>query len=96
MKTTCRKSWPLNLFQVLNLTFDLASRLNGVVTLKFRNILISPLLLVLWLQYVKTEHEKSWPANVLPEKNFCLILKNKIATIANYFKIIKMFLNFCS
>ena len=22
MKTTCRKSWPTNLFQVLNLTFD--------------------------------------------------------------------------
>ena len=34
--------------------------------------------------------EKSWSANVLPEKYFGLILKNKIATIANYFKIIKM------
>ena len=34
MKTTCRKSWPGNLFQVLNLTFDPASRLNEVVTLK--------------------------------------------------------------
>ena len=34
MQTTCRKSWPGNLFQVLNLTFDTASRLNEVVTLK--------------------------------------------------------------
>ena len=34
MKTTCRKSCPGNLFQVLNLTFDPASRLNGVITLK--------------------------------------------------------------
>ena len=35
VKTTCRKSWPGNLFQVLNLTFDLSdSRLNGVITLK--------------------------------------------------------------
>ena len=32
VKTTCRKSWPGNLFQVLSLTP--ASRLNGVVTLK--------------------------------------------------------------
>ena len=34
MKTTCRKSWPGNLLQVLNLTFDPASRLNRVITLK--------------------------------------------------------------
>ena len=52
--------------------------------------LVSPSLLVLWLQNVKTEHEKSWPANILPEKNFGLILKNKIGAIANYFKILKM------
>ena len=52
MKTTCRKSWPGNLFHVLNLTFDPCFK---VVTLKH---LISPLLLVLWLQIVKTDHEK--------------------------------------
>ena len=35
MKTTCRKSWPGNLFQVLNLSLlTSASKLNGVVTLK--------------------------------------------------------------
>ena len=34
MKTTCRKSWPGNLFQVLNCLLTPASRLNGVVTLK--------------------------------------------------------------
>ena len=54
------------------------------------NIFISPLLLVLWLQNLKTDSEKSWPANVLPENNFGLILKNQMAAIANYFKIIKM------
>ena len=48
------------------------------------------LLLVLWLQNVKTHQEKSWPANELPEKNFGLILKNKMFAIANYFKIIQM------
>ena len=85
--TTCRKSWPGNLFQLLNLTFDSCLRLNGVITI---NILISPSILVLWLQNVKTDHEKSWPANVVLEKTFGLILKNKMATIANYFKIIKM------
>ena len=51
---------------------------------------ITPLLLVLWLQNVNTEHEKSQPANILPEKNFGLILKNKMAAIVNYFKILKM------
>ena len=66
MKTTCRKSWPGNLF------------------------LISPLLLVLWPQNIKTDHQKSWTSNVLLEKNFGLILKNKMAAIANYLKIIKM------
>ena len=34
VKTTCRKSWPGILFQVLNLTFDPCSRLNEVITLK--------------------------------------------------------------
>ena len=34
VKTTYRKSWPGNLSQVLNFTFDPASRLNGVITLK--------------------------------------------------------------
>ena len=48
------------------------------------------LLLVLWFQNVKTDNEKSWPAKVLPEKNFGLILKNKMIAIANYFKIIEM------
>ena len=89
MKTTCRKSWPGNLFQILNLTCDPCFKVKwGHHT----NItLISPLLLlVLWLQNVKIDHEKSWPANVLPEKNFGLILKNKIAALANYLKIIKM------
>ena len=33
-ETTCWESWPENLFQVLNLTFDPALRLNGVITLK--------------------------------------------------------------
>ena len=65
-----------------------ALRLNGAITLK--HTYISPLLLVLEFQNVKTDHEKYWPANVLPEYNFGLILKNKMAIIANYFKIIKM------
>ena len=81
MKTTCRKSWPGNLFQVLNLTFD--------PCFKGRHTKMS-LLLVIWLQNIKTDHQKSWPSNVLPQKNFGLILKNKMAVIANYLKIIKM------
>ena len=42
---------------------------------------------MLYLQNIKTDHQKSWPSNVFPEKNFGLILKNKMA---NYLKIIKM------
>ena len=84
MKTTCRKSWPGNLFQVLNLIFDPCFKVKSGHHTK------SPLLLVLWLQNVKTDHEKSWSANVLPEKSFGIILKNKMTTIANYFTIIKM------
>ena len=34
MKTTCRKSWPGSLFQVLNLTFDACFKVNEVITLK--------------------------------------------------------------
>ena len=81
MKTICKKSWPGYLFQVMNLTFDPASRLDGGP--------ISPFVLVLGLQTVKTAHGKSWPANVLPVDNFGLILKNKMATIANYLKSLR-------
>ena len=84
MKTLCRKSWPGNLFQVLNLTFD------PFFKVKLGHHTKTSLLLVLWLQNVKTEHEKSWPANILPEKTFGHILKNKMAAIANYFKILKI------
>ena len=87
VKTTCRKSWPGNLFQMLNLTFDPASGLNGVLTLKYPYFF---LLIGAIASELKTDHEKSWPANVLSEKNFGLILKNKMAAIANNFKIIKM------
>ena len=83
VKTTCRKSWPGNHFQMLNLMFDPCFKVKCC-----RHTKTSSLLLVLWLQNVKTDHEKSWPANVLPEKNFGLILKNKMAAIANYFEII--------
>ena len=88
MKTTCRKSWSGYLLQVLNLTFDPCFKVKWSHHTK--TSLFLPLLLVLWLQNIKTEHEKSWPANILPEKNFGLILKNKMAAIANYFKILKM------
>ena len=118
MKTTCRKSWP-----VLNLTFSPCFK---VITLK---VFIFPLLLVLWLQIVKTDHEKQrlwskdckrlpcihlsgfninlnvsfiykdiikFAGNVygyknLSLQNFGLILKNKMAAIANCLKIIKLF-----
>ena len=88
MKTSCRKSWCGNLFKVLNLTFDLSFKVKWGCHTKMS--LYLPYLLVLWFENVKTDHEKSLPANVSPEKNFGLIFKNKIATIANYFKIIKM------
>ena len=51
---------------------------------------ISHCMLVLGLQNVKAAHGKSWPANVLHVNNFGLMLKNKMAPIAYYFKIIKM------
>ena len=133
MKTTCRKSWPGNLFQVLNLTP--ASRLNEVVTLKRPYFsLISGA-----MASDCKDHEKQRPwsrdcmsvctcvcfcirpcvhlsgfnislkisfnykdifikfaENVygyknLSLQNFGLILKNKMATIANCLKIIKLF-----
>ena len=87
MKTTCRKSWPRNLFQVLNLSFDPCFKVKWGHHTKMS---YSPLLLVLWLQNIKTDHQKFWPSNVLPEKNFGLILKSKMAAIANHLKIIKM------
>ena len=33
-ETTCRKLWPENLFQVLNLTFDPCFKVKSVITLK--------------------------------------------------------------
>ena len=42
------------------------------------------------IKNIKAAHGKSMPANVLPGNNFGLILKNKMAAIANYFQIIKM------
>ena len=85
MKTTCRKTWTGNLFQVLNLTP--ASRLNEVVTLKhpYFSLIIGAM----------ASEYKDRPSKVLPFKcfaseKFCLILKNKMAAIANYLKIINM------
>ena len=80
--------WPGNLFTVLNLTFDPCFKVRWGVIIPKRSI--PPLLLVLGLQNVKTAHEKSWPANVLLVVNFGLILKNKMAVIANYLEVIKM------
>ena len=57
MKTACRKSWPGDLFQVLNLTFDPCFNVKKMRS-SHKKVLISPLLLVLWLQIVKTDHEK--------------------------------------
>ena len=57
MKTTCRKSWPENLSHVLNLTFDPCFKVKWALHTK--TSFIFPLLLVLWLQNVKTEHERS-------------------------------------
>ena len=51
---------------------------------------MSPLLLMLGLLIIKTVHGNSWSVNVLPVNNFGLISKNKMATIANYLKIIKI------
>ena len=39
---------------------------------------------------MKTAHIKSWPANVMPVKYFGLILKNKMAAIADCLRILKM------
>ena len=52
----------------------------------YENVLMSPLLFLLGLQDVKTAHGKSCPVNVLPVKNFGIILKNKMAAIANCLK----------
>ena len=76
MKTTCRKSWPGNLFQVLNLSFDPCFKVKWGRHIKMS---LFTLLLVLWLQNIKTDNQKSWFSKVLLEKNFGLILKNKMA-----------------
>ena len=68
--------------------FDLSPLLQGSMWLSHQNVLISPLLLVLWLQNIKRDHQKSWPSNVLTEKKFGL--KNRMAAIANYLKIRQM------
>ena len=49
-------------------------------------VLISPLLLVPWLQIKKTDHQKSWPSNVLLDKNFGLILKKQNGRHSQLFK----------
>ena len=56
-KTTCRKSWPGNLIQVLNLTFDPCFKVKSGHHTK-----TSLFLPFYW------DHKKSWPANVLSEK----------------------------
>ena len=89
MKTTCRKSWPGNLFQVLNLSFDPCFKVKWGHHTKM-SLFYPYYYMALWLQNIKTDHQKSWPSNVLPEKNFGRDLKNKMAAIANYLKIIKM------
>ena len=88
MKTTCRKSWPGNLFQVLNVSFDPCFKVKWGHHTKMS--LFLPYYWYYGFRKKKTDHQKSWPSNVLPEKNFGLILKNKMAAIANYLKIIKM------
>ena len=83
MKTTCRKPWPVNLFQVLNLTP--ASRLNGVVTRKrpYFSLNIGAM-----GQNIKKDHQIKSPGlqMFLPEKNCSLILKNKNGPHSQLFK----------
>ena len=74
-------SW--DLFQVLNLIFDPCFKI------KWGHHIKTSLLLILLLQNVKTDHEKSWPTNVFPVNAFGLILNNKMATIAIYFKSLR-------
>ena len=68
MKTTCMKSWPGNLFQVLNLTID------SCFKVKSRHHTKTSLFHPYYGCYGfrKIDHEKSWPANVLPEKILAL------------------------
>ena len=82
-ETICRKSRPGNLSQVLNLTFDPCLKAKWD-----RHTKTSLYLAYYWLHNVNTAHGKSLSANDLPVNNFGLILKNKMATIANYLKII--------
>ena len=58
---------------------------NGIIPLKSP---ISPLSLLLGVRNVKTTYRKSLPGNPLHVKNFALIVKNKMATITDCFKII--------
>ena len=81
VKRICKKSRYGNISQVLNLTFNPCLTVNGVIILKRPYTCI--LLLLLGLQNVKSAHGKSWSANILPVNNFGLILKNKMAVIAN-------------
>ena len=88
MKTTCRKSWPGNLFQVLNLTFDPCFKVKWGRHTKM-SFFFSLIIGAMALEY-KDRPSKVLTFTVLPEKNFGLTLKNKMASMANYLKIIKM------
>ena len=75
MKTTCRKSWPENLFQVLNLTFDPSFKVKVVITIKRPHF---SLIIGAILQNIKTDHENPWPANVLPFRMRLILVPEKL------------------
>ena len=77
MKTIYRKTCPVNLSQVSNLTFDPSSRSSWITLIMPDSFLIT-LLLVLWLGNTKKKsYIKSCPANLWPG------FENKVATMSH-------------
>ena len=66
MKTTYRKSWPANQFQVPDLTFDPKVKWDHHTKKALHFPLNIP---PLWLQKMKTTCKKSWSVNLLQVSN---------------------------
>ena len=87
-KTVFRKSCPVNLLQVSDLTSDPCIQVNwGHYTKK---AVLSLLLLLLGLSNVKTTYKKSWPANLLEVSNLTFDAKKALYLPCNWFKDFKI------
>ena len=87
VKTTYRKSWPENLFQVLNLTLDHCFKVRWGHHTKHSCI---SLIIASRTSECKAVHGKSWPLNDVPVKILISFRIAKWPVIADCLKVIKM------